>query len=76
MSENEIQELRRELGEVLGRLTRIETMLGERCASRDERIEKLESAVDALRISQAKVIGAAALLSVVIGYVLKGLGLE
>lgn len=76
MGENEIQELRRELGKVFDRLTRIETMLGERCADRDGRLTKLEEEVDRLRINQAKVIGAATLLSVVIGYVLKGLGLE
>lgn len=76
MSDNEIQDLRQELGKVLDRLTRIETLLGERCAGRDERIEKLETDVDRLKIDRAKIIGAATLLSVVIGYVLKGLGLE
>lgn len=76
MSDNEIQELRHELGKVFDRLTRIETMLGERCGGRGERIEQLETEVERLKINQAKVIGAATLLSVVIGYVLKGLGLE
>ena len=76
MSENEIHELQRALGKVFDRLTRIETLLCERCEARGEALEKLKEEVDRLRIDKAKVIGAAALLSIVIGYVLKGLGLE
>lgn len=83
MSEDQIQELRAQLeamrtqtGKVFDRLTRIETMLGERCAGRGNLIDKLGHDVEKLKLNQAKVIGAAALLSVVIGYVLKGLGLE
>ena len=76
MSENEIHELQRTLGKVFDRLTRIETLLCERCEARGEALEKLKEEVDRLRIDKAKVIGAAALLSIVIGYVLKGLGLE
>ncbi len=76
MSEEQIHEMRRELGRVFDRLTKIETLLCERCEARGEALEKLKEEVDRLRISQAKVIGAAALLSIVIGYVLKGLGLE
>ncbi len=76
MGENEVHELRRDVGRIFDRLTRIETLLGERCADRGERIEKVTADVESMKISQAKVIGAAALLSVVIGYILKGLGLE
>ena len=76
MGENEILELRRELGRVYDRLTKIETMLAERCEARGNRLEKVDGEVDRMRINQAKVIGAATLLSVVVGYVLKGLGLE
>ena len=76
MDENEIMELRRELGKIFDRLTSIETKLSERCEPRATRIERLEIDVAKLKINQAKVIGAATLLSVVIGYVLKGLGLE
>ena len=64
------------MGGIYDRLTKIETLLCERCAGRGEQLEKLTAEVDRLKINQAKVIGAAALLSVVIGYVLKGLGLK
>lgn len=75
-NEEQVAELRRDLGKVFDRLTSIETKLSERCESRGETLEKLKEEVDRLKINQAKVIGAATLLSVVIGYVLKGLGLE
>ena len=76
MSEEQIHELRRDLGKVFDRLTSIETKLGERCEVRGDRLNKLEADMEKLKLDRAKVIGAAALLSVVIGYLLKGLGWE
>ena len=76
MDENEARELRRDVGQIFDRLTKIETLLSERCAGRGIRLDGLGGDVERLKINQAKVIGAAALLSVVIGYILKGLGLE
>lgn len=76
MDDAEILELRRDLGKVFDRLTSIETKLSERCDTRENRLARLEAEVDRLRINQARLIGAATLLSVVAGYVLKGLGLK
>ena len=76
MSEESAARVWAKLDELDRKMTRVETMLCERCEARGAALEKLKEQVDRLRISQAKVIGAAALLSVVIGYVLKGLGLK
>ena len=76
MSEDQVLELKRQLGGILERLTRIETKLGERCEARGQMIESLKDRLRSLEINQAKVIGAAALLSVALGYILKGLGLK
>lgn len=76
MSEDQALELKRQLSGILERLCRIETKLGERCEARGRMIESLRDRVRELEINQAKVIGGAVFLSVALGYILKGLGLE
>ena len=76
MSEDQVLELKRQLSGIHERLTRIETKLTERCEARGLMIESLKDRVRGLEINQAKVVGGAVLLSVVLGYILKGLGLE
>lgn len=76
MSEDQILELDRRLDGILDRLCRIETKLCERCESRGQIIGSLKDRVRGLELNQAKVVGAAALLSVAAGYILKGLGLK
>ena len=76
MGEDQIKDLKNQLGGILDRLTRIETKLCERCEARGRMIESLKDRVRTLEINQAKVIGAAMLLSVALSYILKGLGLE
>lgn len=76
MSDNELRELRRELSGILSRLTGIEAKLGERCEQREADIDSLKKQVRSLEINQAKVVGAATLFSLVLSYILKGLGVE
>ncbi|MDR2945915.1 MAG: hypothetical protein LBV79_04120 [Candidatus Adiutrix sp.] len=76
MGEDQIKELERCLDGILERLTRIETQLCERCDARGRLIESLKDRVHKLEIAQAKVVGAAILLGMVVNYILKGLGLE
>ena len=76
MSEDQVLELKNQLSGIHERLTRIETKLTERCEARGQMIESLKDRVRALEINQAKVVGGAVLLSVALGYIMKGLGLE
>jgi hypothetical protein len=83
MSDSEIQELKDRLdalvkqhGKIYDRLTRIDTLLEERCASRGRTLENVKEKVDRLRLAQAKIVAAATALSVAAGYILKGLGFK
>lgn len=76
MSENEVYEIKNQLGGIYDRLTKIETKLCERCDSRGEWLERLERRVRTLEYDKYKVIGAAVALSAVANFVLKGLGVQ
>ncbi len=75
MGDNEIFELKSQLGGIYDRLTKIEVKLSERCDARSEWLERLEKRVRQLEYDKYKILGAAALLGVVLNFVLKGLGL-
>lgn len=66
-------DLRKELSDINSRLTGIETKLDERCETRGATIDHLQKRVRTLEINQAKVAGAAAILSVLFSQLLKGL---
>ena len=74
MGDNQIVELKNQLGVIFDRLTRIETKLSERCDTRSEWLERLEKRVRQLEYDKYKVLGAATLLSLVAGNVMKLLG--
>ena len=74
MSENQIVELKNQLGVIFDRLTRIETKLSERCDTRSEWMDHLEKRVRQLEYDKYKVVGAATLLSLLAGNILKLLG--
>ena len=65
-----------ELKEMLTRVLAVQQEKEKACVKNERCLSQLKDRVRGLEINQAKVIGAATLLSVVIGYVLKGLGLE
>lgn len=73
MGENEIQELRRDVGKIFDRLTKIETMLGERCGRQAEAIEENGKRLHDLENSRAWLIGAASIASALGGFILRGL---
>jgi hypothetical protein len=70
----ELKEIKQAQGKIYDRLTRLDTLIEERCGTRGRTLEDTKEKVDRLRIAQAKIIGAAAVLSVTITYILKGLG--
>ncbi len=74
MGDNQIGELKNQLGVIFDRLTRIETKLSERCDARSEFLEHLEKRVRQLEYDKYKVLGAATLLSLLAGNVMKLLG--
>ncbi|UQZ90705.1 hypothetical protein C4J81_16440 [Deltaproteobacteria bacterium Smac51] len=74
MGDTEIKDLKSQLGTIYDRLTRIETKLSERCDARCTQIDNLEKRVRQLEYDKYKVIGAAALLSVLASNLLKFMG--
>ena len=63
-----------ELREMLTRLLAVVDEREKNCARNEACINMLKERVRQLEINQAKVLGAATLLSVIIGHILKGLG--
>ena len=75
MGEEQIKELKRELGGIYDRLTSIETKLAERCDARGEDLKELLRRVRAVENRQYMIFGGLTLLSAVSGYLVKGMGM-
>ena len=73
MSENDVQDMRRDVGKIFDRLTRIETMLGERCGRQADAIEENAKRLHDLEKSRAWLIGAVSVISAPGGFILRGL---
>ncbi len=74
MGDSQIVELKNQLAVISDRLTRIETKLSERCDTRSEQLEHMEQRLRQLEYDKYKVVGAATLLSLAAGHIIRFLG--